>query len=206
MPSSKPSTTESPLRGRHRLPQILTSAAAGFAQKGYDGASIADLTAWTGLGRGALYRQIGSKLDLLRTIAERYVTAVEEAVAQVDGSATPQDVLHGWSRSVFATQADLYDFARVFYNERRALETDVGIELDQRLKAVGRPALEAIAELCPGADADLGQAFLGMVFGSYLWFRPEQDADMLAAEACELFIEGVRGLPRTPRHGTRGAK
>jgi AcrR family transcriptional regulator len=201
MTSVEPTAEDRPLRGRRRLPQILASAAAGFAEKGYDGASVADLTAWTGLGRGALYRQIGSKPDLLRAIAERYVFAVEEAVAGLDVDSDPAQLLRDWARTVFATQTELHDFARVFYNERRALQPAVGAELDGRLKAVGRPALDAIERMCPDAPDEVGQAFLGMVFASYLWFRPEHDTDLLADQTVALYLQGVRHPGPSARGG-----
>jgi AcrR family transcriptional regulator len=181
-----------PLRGRRRLPQILEAAAAGFAQKGYAGASVADLTNWTGLGRGALYRQIGSKAELLRMIAERYVWALEVATQQSAVERNPREALLEWAKSIYATQAELNDFARVFYNERRALDPATASELDTRLRGVGVPARAAIAKLCGTDDEDFGHAFLGMVFGSYLWFRPEQGAGEIAKETLRIFLDGVR--------------
>lgn len=58
-------------RTRERL---LAAAADAFAEHGFDGASIDDITARAGFSRGAFYSNFSDKTDLLVTLCERRVT------------------------------------------------------------------------------------------------------------------------------------
>lgn len=61
--------------GRHRefdVEQVLDAALRVFWQKGYEGASYADLTQATGVERPALYAAFGNKETLFRRALERY--------------------------------------------------------------------------------------------------------------------------------------
>ena len=48
--------------------ELLAAAAKVFAQKGYDGASIADITAAAGLSSGAIYAHYGGKAELFAAV------------------------------------------------------------------------------------------------------------------------------------------
>jgi AcrR family transcriptional regulator len=53
---------------------LLSAAARVFARKGYDGASIADITAEAGLSRGAIYNIYGSKALLFAAVLDQHGT------------------------------------------------------------------------------------------------------------------------------------
>ena len=62
-------------RGRPRSfdrPQALTRARAGFWPKGYDGASMADLTAAMGINSPSIYAAFGCKEALFEEAVELY--------------------------------------------------------------------------------------------------------------------------------------
>lgn len=54
--------------------RLLDAAANVFAEHGFDGASIDEITARAGFSRGAFYSNFGDKIDLLVTLCERRVT------------------------------------------------------------------------------------------------------------------------------------
>ena len=61
--------------GRHRefnVQEVLDSALDVFWQKGYEGASYADLTSATGVERPGLYSAFGNKESLFKQALERY--------------------------------------------------------------------------------------------------------------------------------------
>ena len=61
--------------GRHRefdVQKVLDSALDVFWQKGYEGASYADLTSATGVERPGLYSAFGNKESLFKKALERY--------------------------------------------------------------------------------------------------------------------------------------
>ncbi|GAA0549255.1 MULTISPECIES: TetR/AcrR family transcriptional regulator [Rheinheimera] len=51
--------------------KLITAARKAFAEKGYTGASMDDLTADAGLTRGALYHNFGDKRGLLAAVVEQ---------------------------------------------------------------------------------------------------------------------------------------
>lgn len=51
--------------------KLLGAARKAFAEKGYSGASMDDLTAAVGLTRGALYHNFGDKTGLLRAVIDQ---------------------------------------------------------------------------------------------------------------------------------------
>jgi AcrR family transcriptional regulator len=63
-----------------RREQILDCALQVFAQKGYHGASIADVCARAGIGRATLYQYFDDKRDVLVALADRIARRVTDAV------------------------------------------------------------------------------------------------------------------------------
>src|SRR3954468_8264832 len=64
-----------------RREQILDCALQVFAQKGYHGASVADVCARAGIGRATLYQYFDDKRDVLVALADRIARRLSEAVA-----------------------------------------------------------------------------------------------------------------------------
>lgn len=52
--------------------ELLRAAARVFARKGYDGASIADISAESGLSSGPIYTHYGSKAELFAAMLREY--------------------------------------------------------------------------------------------------------------------------------------
>src|SRR5215467_10721896 len=63
-----------------RREQILDCALEVFANKGYHGASIADVCARAGIGRATLYQYFDDKRDVLVALADRIKRRVIDAV------------------------------------------------------------------------------------------------------------------------------
>jgi AcrR family transcriptional regulator len=64
-----------------RREQILDCALQVFADRGYHGASIADVCTRAGIGRATLYQYFDDKRDVLLALADRITRRVTEAVA-----------------------------------------------------------------------------------------------------------------------------
>lgn len=54
---------------------VLAAAARVFARKGYEGASVADITAEAGLSRGAIYGHFENKADLFAAMLRAHIDA-----------------------------------------------------------------------------------------------------------------------------------
>jgi len=86
MKSSSPSTASSVVRSpaQARRAQILEAAAAFFAEKGYQRATVKEIAARAGVAPGTIYLYFDGKRDLLMTIADQIIgRAWNETQAQM---------------------------------------------------------------------------------------------------------------------------
>lgn len=65
---------------------VVTQVATLFAEQGFNGTSLDDLVAYTGLQRGSIYKAFGSKLNLFHL-------ALQQTAAAFSGSQTDLDLL-----------------------------------------------------------------------------------------------------------------
>ncbi len=96
------SATERPVIGRPRAfdpGQALDRALEVFWRQGYEGASLADLTAAMGINRTSMYTAFGTKEDLFRLALARYTSGpasyVEKALHQPTARAVAEAVMDG---------------------------------------------------------------------------------------------------------------
>jgi AcrR family transcriptional regulator len=95
-------TAKSATRGRPRSfdkDRVLDAALRVFWEKGYDGASLSDLTEAMGINRPSLYAAFGDKEALFRQVLERYergpVAYMEEALNEPTGRGAVERMLKG---------------------------------------------------------------------------------------------------------------
>src|ERR1700753_2875983 len=75
-----------------------------FWRKGYEGASMADLTAAMGITKPSLYAAFGNKEDLFRKALDRYVDGpggyVQPALEQPPAQAVVEQLLYGSAKAL----------------------------------------------------------------------------------------------------------
>lgn len=64
-------------RGEETRARILDAAAAGFAEQGYDGTSVAQICDRAGVSKGAFYHHFSSKQALFLELLERWLDVVD---------------------------------------------------------------------------------------------------------------------------------
>jgi AcrR family transcriptional regulator len=69
-------------RGTHSRERILESAMAAFAQRGYEGASMAPIAARAGVTKSVIYDHFASKAELHKALVEHHARKLQEAVAR----------------------------------------------------------------------------------------------------------------------------
>lgn len=123
-----------------RRTQILEAAAAVFAEKGYQRATMKEIAACAGVAPGTIYLYFAGKRDLLFAIADRLVRhAGEEALNQ----AAHLDDAHEYIASILH---DRLRFARQNLDLLRALVTEVWTDralLESFLSQVIAPLMAA---------------------------------------------------------------
>ena len=181
MPLPSPPTRPA-LRARYeaRRREVVATAAKLFAERGYAGTSMAELTAATGLAAGGLYHYIEGKDDLLIAICDELLEPLLERAREiVAGEAPPVEQLRELVAAWVAHVVEHRHHMLVFTQERQA------IERQPRWRRVRsqRKAFEKILEdvLARGetdgsmtfADRRLSLlALLGMVNYTPQWVRP----------------------------------
>jgi TetR/AcrR family transcriptional regulator, cholesterol catabolism regulator len=187
-----------------RREELTRIAARLFAERGYQGTSLADLADSLGVQKPSLYHHIASKEDLLWAVAREGADAFHAALDAVPVSAPPADRIRLALRAHLAVVARQLDVATVFVREWRYLggerrEAFVAERrrYEQRVRDLFRDGVEASALR---TDLDLQTAallFLSAANWAYTWLQPDADTDALADRLYAALLEGMRGYSTT---------
>src|SRR3954465_14578683 len=123
---SKPPTSPA-LRERYdrRQQEVVSTAAALFARRGFQATSMDELSEATGLQSGGLYHYIGSKQKLLFEIFQQLMDPLLEQAAQIEASSEePQTKLRALVRAWVEHIETQRDHMSVFAQERHAIERE----------------------------------------------------------------------------------
>ncbi len=186
-----------------RMEEILRHAADVFCEKGYEGASMRDLSRATKMSLAGLYYYFESKEKLLYLIQRHTFTTIREQLrGRLEGVRDPQQRLR-----VF-----IHNHLEYFLAHRKAMkvlshESDslTGAYRDE-LRAIKRDYFRTCVDLvqgavgqAPGVQSSRPQAriaalsLFGMMNWIYTWYDPRLDGDAagLAGQMSEIFLHGV---------------
>jgi AcrR family transcriptional regulator len=182
-----------------RLAEILAHATEVFCKKGYEGASMRDLSRESGMSLAGLYYYFESKERLLFLIQKHtFTTIVQRLKARLEGVTDPEERIRIFILNhleyFLANQAAM----KVLSHEAEALKNDFASDV----AAIKREYYR----ICVGLLDDLKRAqglqfptriavlsLFGMMNWIYTWHNPRVDADAasLAKEMGDLFLRGV---------------
>ncbi len=197
--SAPASTPES--RFERRLGEILSHATDVFCEKGYEGASMRDLSRATGMSLAGLYHYFGSKERLLYLIqTHTFTTIVEELKGRLEAVSDPEQRIRIFIQNhleyFVANQSGL----KVLSRENEALKNEYGA----KLAALKRQYYRLCVGLMDDLKRDRGLEFdsrtavmslFGMINWIYTWYNPRVDgtAEELAQQMGDVFLNGVSG-------------
>ena len=159
---------------------LLTAGGELFAERGYDGASMSELTAATGLAAGGLYHYIEGKDDLLIAICDELLEPLlAQAREIVATEAAPvsqlRELVTAWVAHVVAHRHHML----VFTQERQAIERQPRW---RHVRAQRKAFEKVLDDLLSRGEADGSMNFadrrlsllalLGMVNYTPQWVRP----------------------------------
>lgn len=191
------------LRRRHDVESLLEVAVAVFIERGYDRASMEDLSRASGLSKSSLYHHIENKEQLLRMALERAVEPLF-AVTEEEGARTGRaiDRLEHVVRREVEVLVERLPYVtlllRVHGNtvtERWALERRR--EFDRTVAALVAQAA-ADGDVHPDVEPTVVTRLLfGMINSLVEWYRPAGDGHPLAphdlaASVVRLAFDGLR--------------
>jgi len=183
-----------------RRQELTRIAARLFAERGYQGTSLADLAEQLGVQKPSLYHHIASKEDLLWEVAwegaEAFHGALDAVPAQASATERIRLALHGH----LAVVAGQLDVATVFVREWRHLEGERRERFvaerrryEERIRDLFREGVEG-SELRTDLDvATAALLFLSAANWAYTWLRPDADTSALADRLFAALLDGMRG-------------
>jgi AcrR family transcriptional regulator len=183
-----------------RREELTRIAARLFAERGYQGTSLADLAAQLGVQKPSLYHHIASKEDLLWEVAWGGAEAFRAALDAVPAEASATERIRLALRGHLAVVATQLDVATVFVREWRYLEGERRERFvaerrryEERVRDLFREGVEG-SELRTDLDvATAALLFLSAANWAYTWLTPGRDTDALADSFAAILVDGIRG-------------
>ena len=182
-----------------RLSEILSHATDVFDEKGYEGASMRDLSRASGTSLAGLYYYFESKEKLLYLIQRHtFTTIVERLRTRLEGVADPEERIR-----VFILNHLEYFLAnqkamKVLSHEDEVLKNGYGAEIAAIKREYVRTCVELLDELKRANNLEFSSrtaalSLFGMMNWIYTWYkaRVDGDAETLAREMSDIFLRGV---------------
>jgi AcrR family transcriptional regulator len=205
-----------------RLAEILDYATEVFAEKGYEGASMRDLSRLSGISLAGLYYYFESKEKLLYFIQQHTFTTIMDRLRERLATSTdPEERIR-----IFVHNHVDYSVARqkamkVLSHEDDVLKNGYGAELATVKREYYRICVGLVEDLAKADELNTGgrgegmdtrtavMGLFGMMNWLYTWYKPrvDPDAEDLAREFSDIFLSGIRsGRSGTVKAGGDGQK
>ena len=183
-----------------RRKELTRIAARLFAERGYQGTSLADLAGELGVQKPSLYHHISSKEDLLWAVAWEGAEAFHAALDAVPAEAPAAERIRLALRAHLDVVAGQLDVATVFVREWRYLEGErrelflaERRRYEERVRDLFRDGVEG-SELRTDLDVPTAALlFLSAANWAYTWLRPDVDTAALADRLFAVLLDGMRG-------------
>lgn len=184
-----------------RKEAIVEAAAALFAQRGYESASVAGLADRLGASKALIYHYYQSKEEILYEVMISHVRALDRAAHDAIAEAgAPEARLRVLTRAFMRLYVGAADRHKVLLNELDKLPSQRRAEI----VAVQRGLIEIVrallSEIEPGLNKGSGRSlaaamlFFGAINWTHTWFDPKGDIspDALADMAVGFTLNGFR--------------
>ena len=207
---SRPAPAGDDSRFDRKLAAILQHATDVFCEKGYEGASMRDLSRAAGMSLAGLYHYFESKEELLYRIQKHaFRTIIERLQQRLQGASDPEERIRIFIENHLEYFLANKEAMKVLTHEDETLKNGRGSEI----RAIKREYYKICLSLLEDLRRAKGLQFsgrlavlslFGMINWIYTWHNPRVDADAraLAQELGDLFLRGVLNpvKPRRKNH------
>jgi TetR/AcrR family transcriptional regulator, cholesterol catabolism regulator len=188
-------------RYERRLSEILAHATEVFCKKGYEGASMRDLSRESGMSLAGLYYYFESKERLLYLIQKHtFSTIVQRLKSRLENVTDPEERVRVFILNhleyFLANQAAM----KVLSHEDEALKNGFGEEVAAIKREYYRICVGLLDQLKRDRDLQFSTriavlSLFGMMNWIYTWHNPRVDADATAISGAmgDIFLRGVLG-------------
>ena len=180
-----------------RREEIVDRAAKLFAERGFLGASIAELAAACNVSKSLIYHYFGSKEDVLYEAMATHVDALAVAAQNaVSVAAPPATRFRRLAHSFMALYVDANARHQVLLNDLDYLPPDRKESILDRQRSLLRIVDGLIGEMQPellqrrGLLRTKTMLFFGMINWTHTWFSPSGpiSPDEIADMACNMIL------------------
>ena len=182
-----------------RLAEIVTHATNVFCEKGYEGASMRDLSRASGLSLAGLYYYFESKERLLFLIQKHtFTTIVERLKLRLTGVSDPEQKIRIFILNHLEYFLDNPAAMKVLSHEAEALKNGFAVEVAAIKREYYRICVGLLEEMKRDRGLQVSTriavlSLFGMMNWIYTWHNPRSDgdADSIAREMGSIFLQGV---------------
>jgi AcrR family transcriptional regulator len=200
-----------------RLSEILDFATEVFAEKGYEGASMRDLSRLSGISLAGLYYYFDSKEKLLYCIQKHtFTTILERLRERLSRERDPEQRLRIFVHNHVEYALARHGAMKVLSHEDDVLKNGYGTELASIKRSYYRICVGLVEDVVrlrrlalPKQWRVNARTAVMSLFGAmnwlYTWHNPNSDpeADALARQISDLFLQGVLGSAEPSRKAKR---
>src|SRR2546422_4668363 len=198
--SLRPLSPPGKSRFDRRLAKILTHAINVFYEKGYEGASMRDLSRASGMSLAGMYHYFESKEKLLYLIQRHtFNTIVKQLRRKLDSAINPEErmrvLIFNHLEYFLANQKAM----KVLSHEDEVLKNGFGVEVRSLKREYYRICLAVLddfrrADRLTFSPRVAVMSLFGMMNWIYTWYNPRVDGDAakLAGEMGDIFLRGIR--------------
>jgi AcrR family transcriptional regulator len=188
-----------------RLGHILEHATEVFCEKGYEGASMRDLSRATGMSLAGLYHYCESKERLLFLIQKHtFTTILNELKARLENVSDPEQQIRIFILNHLEYFVSNQQGLKVLSHEDESLKNGWSSEIAGIKREYYRICLGLMEDLRRKRALDFNtrtavMSLFGMINWIYTWYNPRVDgnAEALAEQMGNIVLNGiVRGRPR----------
>ncbi len=205
--------TTSATRFDRRLGEILDHATEVFCVKGYEGASMRDLSRATGKSLAGLYHYFQSKERLLFLVQKHtFTTIVDKLKARLEGVTNPEQCIRIFILNHLEYFVSNEHGLKVLAHEDEVLKNGLGSQIAGIKREYYRICLGLMEELRRDRGLDFNtrtavMSLFGMINWIYTWYDPRVDgnAEALAERMGNMVLNGIvhGGKPRKTRRSLR---
>jgi TetR/AcrR family transcriptional regulator, cholesterol catabolism regulator len=203
--SVEPSASTS--RYDKRLGEILAHATDVFCKKGYEGASMRDLSRATGMSLAGLYYYFESKERLLFLIQKHtFSTIVRRLKSRLEGVIDPETRIRIFILNHLEYFLANQEAMKVLTHEAEALKNGFASELAAIKREYYRICVDLLDNLKRERELQFSAriavlSLFGMMNWIYTWHNPRVDAnaESMAQEMGDIFLRGVQGSKERKR-------
>ena len=197
-----------PTRFDQQQTKILAHAAEVFCEKGYEGASMRDLSRASGMSLSGLYHYFESKEKLLYLIQKHtFCIIMENLLARLKTVHEPEERIRAFILNHLEYFLAHQQAMKVLSHEDDVLRNALGAEVAALKREYYRIVVGLLDDLQRSLKLDFSSrlaalSLFGMMNWIYTWYQPRVDADaaQLARHMGDLFLHGICAAERTSKN------